>query len=181
MRTIKAKCSWCGKEFEKEVRYYTRSVKENTGHCCSRSCSAKFGNKMKPHHGGDISKYCGNKRDQYTPFRWFMVGTKWRAKNGNQKRNKDCNVDVKYLAEVWNNQNGVCPYTGWKLLLPKSSEGFDDGTERVKRASLDRIDNNMGYVKGNVQFVSMMANYAKNNFTDEELICFCNAVYENHN
>ncbi|MEO1764581.1 MAG: hypothetical protein AAFR83_22070, partial [Cyanobacteria bacterium J06629_18] len=45
-----------------------------------------------------------------------------------------------------------------------------------KTASLDRIDSCKGYVFGNVQFVSLMANYAKRDFLEEELLRFCEAV-----
>jgi hypothetical protein len=41
---------------------------------------------------------------------------------------------------------------------------------------LDRIDSSKGYIFGNVQFVSLMANYAKRDFLEEELLRFCEAV-----
>jgi hypothetical protein len=44
------------------------------------------------------------------------------------------------------------------------------------RASLDRIDSSKGYVNGNIQFVSYMAQIAKNEFSDGELRSFCEAV-----
>ena len=44
------------------------------------------------------------------------------------------------------------------------------------RASLDRIDSSKGYVKGNVQFVSYMANCAKNEFTSAKLKHFCESM-----
>jgi len=33
-----------------------------------------------------------------------------------------------------------------------------------------------GYIKGNVRFVSLMANYCRNEFTDEDVKLFCEAV-----
>ena len=44
------------------------------------------------------------------------------------------------------------------------------------QASLDRIDNSKGYVKGNVRFVALIYNYARNGFDDEAVLAFCNAV-----
>lgn len=46
----------------------------------------------------------------------------------------------------------------------------------MSNASLDRIDNSKGYLKGNVRFVSMMANLARSTFSDNELIRFCKSV-----
>ena len=46
-------------------------------------------------------------------------------------------------------------------------------------ASIDRIDNDLGYIEGNVRFVSVMYNYARNNFTDEQVLQFAQAVVIN--
>jgi hypothetical protein len=43
---------------------------------------------------------------------------------------------------------------------------------------LDRIDPHGGYVPGNVQFVSVIANLGKRDFKQEELLEFCQAVAE---
>lgn len=47
-----------------------------------------------------------------------------------------------------------------------------------RRASLDRIDSSIGYIPGNIRFVSVMANYCKNSFSDQEVFEFCQAVVE---
>ena len=39
--------------------------------------------------------------------------------------------------------------------------------------SLDRIDGRRGYTKDNVRVVWLIENYARNNFSDEQLIEFC--------
>lgn len=69
-------------------------------------------------------------------------------------------------------QKGICPYTGWILELPHHRNKI----RNPKIASLDRIDSSKGYVIENLQFVSMMANFAKNNFTEDEMQYFCISV-----
>lgn len=72
---------------------------------------------------------------------------------------------------IYQEQEGKCVYTGWKLSSAHDPVGRD-----MKRLTLDRIDSTKGYIKGNVQFVSLAANTAKNCFTHEEMVEFCRAI-----
>ncbi len=56
-----------------------------------------------------------------------------------------------------------CPYLGIDLSMDKT-------TNKDIRPSLDRIDPNKGYVKGNVQVISWRANLLKNDSCAEELL-----------
>ena len=62
------------------------------------------------------------------------------------------------------------------LFTPNCTSEWDSNVLHPKTASLDRIDSCKGYVFGNVQFVSVMANYGKRDFLEEELLRFCKAV-----
>jgi hypothetical protein len=44
------------------------------------------------------------------------------------------------------------------------------------QASVDRTDSSKGYVTDNIQFVSLIANYAKSSFDVQQLFEFCKAV-----
>ena len=183
MNKITVQCCYCGKTFEKELKCYNKAVKAKQNHCCSRKCSASHGNIENPRCGNpNISKSSDNKKDIYSPFRWFMLSVRARA-NATKRGRKNNEIDAKYLSEVWNSQNGICPYTGWKLLLPKNSSGWDDDQNKIgnrtKKASLDRIDNSLGYIKGNVRFISIMANLARNVYKEIELVTFCYSVTNN--
>lgn len=58
-----------------------------------------------------------------------------------------------------------CPILGIPLKWNKGKASDDS-------YSIDRIDSSKGYVKGNIQFVSMKANRSKNNLTSAELKLF---------
>ena len=78
-------------------------------------------------------------------------------------------------------QNGICQITGWKLELPFSTSGFAGNSYarwNIKQASMDRIDHAKKYTKDNIRFVSIVANLARNSFTDDELYEFCEAVHK---
>lgn len=87
-----------------------------------------------------------------------------------------CNITPEYIKEIWDNQSGICPFTGWKLKLPIDlTIGFAE--KNPANASIDRIDNSIGYMQGNVRFVAIMANLARQSFTDEQVIDFGKAIY----
>jgi hypothetical protein len=62
----------------------------------------------------------------------------------------------------------VCPILGIPIIVT-SRKGRQDNSP-----SLDKIDNSLGYIKGNVQVISWLANNIKGNRTQEELVLFCN-------
>jgi hypothetical protein len=172
----------CGKEFEKENKEINRSKRLGRKQYCCRSCYGNHEGKLafnhiseevKKRNQDNIKKYCGNARDEKTPFRYFMKV----SKNGNRK--KEVNVDLEYLMGLWKSQGGICPITGWKLDLPLGTQGWE-GEDYTRRASLDRIDTKKGYVKGNVRFISWTANLALARINDGALIEFCKAVVKNN-
>jgi hypothetical protein len=80
------------------------------------------------------------------------------------------------LLNKWENQGGKCPFTHRNLILRKTyRESLGNSTDR---ASLDRIDSEQGYTPENIRWVSVIAQYAKNTFSDDELIKFCKDVAE---
>lgn len=101
---------------------------------------------------------------QRTPKKRMLMQAKNRAKN----LNIDFNIteDDIIIPEV-------CPY----LNVP-----FVVGTKYDYQYtySLDRIDNKKGYIKGNVQVITMKANMMKNSATLEELITFSRNILNNN-
>ena len=68
-------------------------------------------------------------------------------------------IDVPFLVELFENQKGICPYTG----LPMSFE-----IHNYQRLSLDRINSDLGYTKENIVWCCWIANNMKQDMNPHE-------------
>lgn len=64
-----------------------------------------------------------------------------------------------------------CPYLGIKI-----NKSLGNGPQLDSLPSLDRIDNTQGYVPGNVQVISRLANSMKSTADKKQLITFANSI-----
>lgn len=161
-KLVTVTCDYCGESFSKPESEYKRNIKLGRHNFCSRFCCGKYiASLNKPltqaqiESRNSIRNYSSNRNDEYTPFREILRTVRNRC--------KEFNLDLPYLAELWNLQNGICPYTKLKLVLPT----WNTNPDIRYRASLDRIDSSKGYIKGNVQFVATPINYLKGTMSDE--------------
>jgi hypothetical protein len=91
---------------------------------------------------------------------------------GARVRDKNCTIeliDVLPIIEV-----GVCPRTGFKFDLSPHTEHHRNPFS----PSMDRIDGTKGYVKGNIQIVCSWYNIAKNEYSDAQMLEFCQAAVD---
>jgi hypothetical protein len=160
-------CEICDKKFEREEKEHRRNLKKGRKTYCSLSCSGRGNIKNIPEENIGNTKYLnrsGSLKDELSPFKYHLRQSTYR--------NQENNLTLLYLKEVWDKQNGICPYTGIKLkdwdYKPKSNSMYT--------ASLDRIDSSKGYIEGNVQFISRNINMMKNNLSHEETVELCKAI-----
>lgn len=171
---VKLKCDQCGTSFSRRKAEHTRCLKRGLSKVyCSATCCTIATNRSPNRARSGEGLVAGNRRDEQTPFRWFLKVVRARA-----DKKGPSNLTPEYLSSLWENQRGTCPLTGWDLVLPQSTVGWIDGAS-PRNASLDRIDPSKGYVEGNVRFIAVMANYARSTFSDDDVINFCRAVTEN--
>jgi len=168
-------CEECKQKFERRTAEYNRSERNHKPQFCSLACSSTHrNNSLSEEQRKEWSKrmrdynhthHHGRKNDEYSPFREYMrrITSKER-----QESYGTSDFDCKYLKEIWDKQDGICPYTRIKMLLPKNTVACNT-VRSPKMASLDRIDSSKGYIKGNVEFVCGSVNLAKNSFTREEM------------
>ncbi len=171
---IEVICAYCNKPFQKRLGAYNETNKKGSSHCCSKSCQSQIANR-KHSNRKTFHLKPDNRLDELSPFKYFLFNMRLSSK---QSKRKIVEVDSKDLKNIWENQKGICPITGWSLLLPKSSRGWNKSHDTKIKASVDRIDNSKGYILGNIRFVSLMVNLAKNKFSEEDLFLMCKAVVD---
>lgn len=160
-KTSPVTCKGCNNEFLKENRYIRAAEKHNRPHFCSQSCQASYRNKAGEFGGKNnlwTSEHNGNAyKPKANPFRFFLRKAKGRGKLGD--------LSLKYLEDLWSEQDGLCPYSGIKMTLERNQSIF-------KMASLDRIDSSKLYEEGNVQFIVTSLNLAKQGEDDKSFRAF---------
>lgn len=100
------------------------------------------------------------------------------AKNRAEKHGWQFNLTADYLLDLWNKQKGICALSGINMTYAIK------GGRIPTNLSLDRIDGNKGYIKGNVQLVCMACNQIKSDMSDADMYYFCKKIiehYENKN
>lgn len=99
-----------------------------------------------------------------------------------KQRGIEFNVSIEYLWNLFQEQNGQCALTNMPLTLARSYANKIRKKVIDDTASLDRINSNLCYVEGNVQWVHKTVNMMKNNLKQDEFVAFCKAVAtHNHN
>lgn len=83
-----------------------------------------------------------------------------RAKAYCKKRQVDIDIDIVFLHQLLDDQNGLCAITNMRMTY-KSHD--------LKSMSVDRIDPLKGYTKNNTHLVCKWVNFAKSNHSLEEI------------
>jgi hypothetical protein len=90
---------------------------------------------------------------------------RWKANA--KSRNYPFEVSIESLQDLLEKQNYKCAYTNIDMLCPKTYNERKQMTSSPYLISLDRIDNELGYIEGNVHFVCVWTNKAKGSYSHE--------------
>ncbi len=163
-------CKNCDKEFEKPLTEIRRNEKLGRPNFCSRTCVGKNNIKNLGDHLGDYKKIMGYKRygDDFTKFRYHYRNI--------LTRKQLVEVTIEDLREQWIIQKGICPFIGVELVLSSYSK---IEKSPIYSASLDRIDSNVGYIKGNIRWISRAINWMKNEMNDNMVNQLIDILIEN--
>ncbi len=168
---ITLKCTNCNKEFQRYPSYITARQKLGTvNFYCSKPCAGKH---KKPPGCPPGRQPNAGKRSPHPEFRRLVARTKanrYVKQNRKTKRVIEATIGVKDVIALWELQEGKCAISGLAMVLKTEGEPV------YNQASIDRIDPNGGYTQGNVRLICLIANYALNRFSDDDLRTLCNAV-----
>ena len=103
-----------------------------------------------------------NRPDIATPRFFTFRVSKLRDKAKN--KGIDFNIDSKYLSKIWP-EDGKCP-----ALKIKMKKGQSNGGGSYNSPSIDRIIPDLGYIKGNVHWISKRANQIMSDATADQII-----------
>jgi hypothetical protein len=85
-------------------------------------------------------------------------------------------VSLDYVYSVGADQDFVCALTGSELEFTRGGQMWLGKWCNPNSCTIDRIDSNKGYIKGNIQLITWKANCLKQHLNNEELIEFCKDV-----
>lgn len=99
-----------------------------------------------------------------------MSAVRWHImKNKAKARGLEFKITPEYVWNIFELQKGKCALSGVEL-------DFGTHKEDYGIASLDRIDSDKGYIKGNIQWVHRDVNFMKQSMSDNDLIDWCRKI-----
>ena len=105
-------------------------------------------------------KHCRNRLAYEREHKDMETALYNRSLDSAYKRKLEFNLSKEYIKTILEEQNYKCFYTG---------EKFIDGKDIFTQPSIDRIDSNKGYIKGNIVICTVIANTVKQELTINNL------------
>src|SRR5436305_13969036 len=84
-------------------------------------------------------------------------------------------ITIEYIWGLFLQQNILCALTGIPITFAKN---YKSKNKTQQTASLDRINGNLGYIKGNVRWVHKDVNYIKQQYDDDYLYNICELIIQ---
>lgn len=156
-------CSSCDKYLTKDKFCNNKSLKYRDG------VNSKCKQCQKYHE----NKYRVN-LDYESKLRLKLKHILSSAKSRSKKLNLDFDLDEAYVKYLWESQNGLCAISK----IPMTCNYGDGMIE--SNASIDRINSQFGYIKGNVQLTCWAINRMKGTMNIPQLIYYCTNVVNNY-
>lgn len=98
-----------------------------------------------------------------------------------RERNLNWELSAEYLWKIFQQQDGRCALSGVPIYISSKIDKNHNIDRTLHTASLDRIDNSLPYVEGNVQWIHKTLNAMRRQYSVAEFIWWCNKVASHAN
>jgi hypothetical protein len=174
-------CSKCNQDLELTLFSKNRATRDGyQGYC--KACSKAVRDKDR------ASKYYQENKEYFKQKKRDELNSRRDEINLKRKKSRESNLEKRMFSSAKERAKRkgldfnielsdivipkLCPILGIELFKGETKV-------RKNSPSLDRIDSTKGYIKGNVQVISNLANTMKNNATEKELIAFSKYMLSN--
>lgn len=163
----KIKCKSCN--IEKKLDCFTFKINKTRGHKVYRKLCKECHNKKRATNRDEKNKI--------NSLSEFMHNIIKEAQRRDKRKSREFDIDVDYLTDLYKQQNGKCYYSGRLLKYNMSKEDHPGKRICPDRISIDRIDSNIGYKKGNIVLSSWTANNLKQDLSIDEFKSIVKDIY----
>jgi hypothetical protein len=156
-------CSKCKIEIEAEIKKGCRCKNCNKNYMTLYRENNKEKIRLLNKNWRQNNKEYNNKTkyEYYSSLKGRLVEINRQAKRRSKKRNLEFDLNLNYLEELWNLQEGKCAVTNLPMII---SQERNEGKATPFTPSLDRISFEKGYTKDNVRFVCYVVNCALHDY-----------------
>jgi hypothetical protein len=165
-------CRKCRKCRETKELNEVNFIKRNTENGWRGNCRICFNKEARVKQEMSKLELAVCKRYRINAMKTKPLQCLLRTAKGNSKKywNREFNINLQDLENLWEIQKGLCFYTNKPML-------FELGNENS--VSIDRINSNIGYVKDNIVLCKKQVNIMKNDATIDQLIEFSQDIINN--
>jgi len=115
-----------------------------------------------------------SRKINYSDLDLFLKDIFNLSKYRSKKLNRENNISVTFLKNLWESQKGLCALTGLKM-----EHSINKG-KLFNNISIDRINSFNGYTENNVQLVCSVVNRMKSNLSLEQFYNVCKLITNNY-
>lgn len=121
-----------------------------------------------------MCKSCSNKSRVYVGKKYKQIPIAWfdEKKRKAEKKGRVFEFTIEYVWNIYLKQKKVCALSGLPLDFNKDTENG--------MVSIDRINNDKGYIKGNIQLLHKDVNFMKWTYDQKYFVNLCKLVAENN-
>lgn len=123
----------------------------------------------------NLQPYSFSSYHRYEPV-GQIVQLVWLDISNSHRNKRSFELTKEYCWNLFLEQKGKCVFSGLPLYLPKSKKEI---RFNLRTASLDRINNNLDYIEGNVRWTHKHINAMRSNMSYMDFIFYCESISRN--